>query len=281
MNPIQNKRQGRGLTIPQAARLAGVSDRTWENAEKGHDCQRNTKRRMLKALRVPFNRNGEFFPMEPYSRARFTKLLLEAHDLIARGLTEAQNELAGAPNLIRELPPLVWSLQGFGMLRYYMPGTSQRLHVWSPDHAEPGVTAMHSHPWNFYSTVLSGELTNEIYTMDNVVGDSEPYYRQTIECGEDGGLVGNAERVWVGLQSVALYTPGQRYRQEAPQIHVSKPTRGCVTVCKREPIPGANLDHARVYWPDSQVWGSAEPRTATAHERESILGYAIRHWGSN
>lgn len=272
MNAVQRKREARGLTVPQMARLAGVSTATWLSAEAGNDLKRDTKRRMLKALRVPFHRNGEYFPMEPYTPARFDKLAQLTFDLMARGLAEAQFEIEdGKPGTaLKGMTPLQWSLQGFGMLRYYLPGTTRRVHVWG-DH----VSDMHTHPWNFTSTVLSGRLENEIYVKDPIVGEGSKYYRQKIKTGPGRWLEGDPEEVWMGLRSVALYTPGQRYRQDFEQIHVSKPSHGCVTICERE-VPA---DYAFVYWREDEQWGTAEPRPATPEEREAILGNALRQWG--
>lgn len=213
--------------------------------------------------------------MEPYSPARFQKILDEVHTLLSQGLSEAKLELRDAGSAGS---PLEWTIQGLGMLRYYLPGTDDRLHVWSPGHAVDGVSAMHSHPWNFTSLVLSGKLKNEVYTNGSLIGESKPYNRQAIFCGEGGGLVGKPREVWLGMESAALYTPGQRYRMEAPQIHVAKPTPGCVTLCTREQV--GNPDHAEVFWPIDETWGSAEPRPATAEERFSILGYALGVWGA-
>lgn len=212
--------------------------------------------------------------MEPYSTARYQKTLNEAFVLLTQGLFEAKAELRGANTTT---PLLEWSIQGLGMLRHYLPGTNQRLHVWSAEHTADDVSAMHSHPWNFTATILSGHMENEVYTSGSLVGESKPYQRQTIFCGKGGGLVGEPSEVWLGMESAALYTPGQRYRMEAPQIHVSKPTSGCVTLCDREQV--GDPDHAEVFWPLGKVWGSAEPRPATAEERSSILGYALEVWG--
>lgn len=212
--------------------------------------------------------------MEPYSNARYQRTLNEVFVLLTQGLFDARAELRGT-NATE--PPLKFTLQGFGMLRYYYPGTDTRLHVWSPAHAVPDVSNMHTHPWNFTSTILSGHMENEVYTNGSLVGESKPYQRQLIRPGEGGGLADEPEEIWLGMESAALYTPGQRYRMEGPQIHCSKPSPGCVTLCEREQRHEADL--AYTFWPKGGEWVSAEPRPATAEECASILGYALEVWG--
>ncbi len=62
MNPVRARRLAMGLTPPQLARRADVSQRTIDSVERGGDCRQSTKRRLLNALRIPFYRKGEFFP---------------------------------------------------------------------------------------------------------------------------------------------------------------------------------------------------------------------------
>ncbi len=269
MNPIRAKREQLGRTIPQLARRAGVSEKTWRFAEEGRDCKQDTKRKMLSALRVPFNRNGEFFPLDPFTQARFEKMQATALEVMRFGIAAAA---LGDPASLAK-----WTLQGLGMLRYYYPGTNQRLHVWSPEHAAPDVSVMHTHPWNFFSTILSGSIENEIYT-DDPIGERSCYKRQRIKCGEGGGLEGEPEEIWLGMDSAALYTEGQRYRMEKTQTHIVRPSPGCVSLCDRELNPRADLNHAFVYWPIGTAWVSAEPRPATAQEVAAIVGYALERW---
>jgi len=211
--------------------------------------------------------------MEPYTPARFRTTLDEIYALLDVSHSEAVLEIkTGEPGA------LAWTLQGFGMLRFYIPGGGRRVHVWSPGHAAAGIPVMHSHPWNFTSTVVSGEIVNEIYSADARPGAASPYMRQRIFCGAGGGLDGDPEEVWLGMVSSGLYTPGQRYRMEAAQIHVSTPSAGCVTVCARD-LAVPDPDRAVVLWPVGEQWGSAEPRPATPGERRDILGHALEVWG--
>lgn len=247
-----------GLTRSQLARRADVSQRTLESIERGDTCRQSTKRKLLSSLRIPFYRNKEFFPLTALTSAAFERFQERALAV----LRTANNY------------PYRFTIQGLGMLRFYL-SKSQRLHIWSPKHAAPNASTLHSHPSAFVSTVLSGSLENHIYTQDPIAEPSD-YYGQVLHCGKGGGLVGDRANVRLGLESVALYTIGHRYRMEIPQIHETKPNPGCVTLCDRE---GVGADYATVYWPLDTKWGDAEPRPATPDEVAEITEHALSVWG--
>lgn len=166
-----------------------------------------------------------------------------------------------------------WTLQGFGMLRYYVSETL-RLHVWSPYHATPGVSQIHTHPWHFTSRVLCGILTDILY---GTRGPGFASWCQQIQCGEGGGLIGEPERVTLHTTDLQRYALGQTYRRFAEQIHESQPQAGTVTLCERQFLP--DTEHAFVYWQDGAEWGDAEPRPATVDEIRDITGKALEIWG--
>jgi hypothetical protein len=56
-----------------------------------------------------------------------------------------------------------WSLQGFGLLRLYLPGDG-RLHIWDHSKAYYDVSQLHDHlQWGLTSTIVSGQITNQRY----------------------------------------------------------------------------------------------------------------------
>jgi len=61
-NHVRKFRQELLLTQSQLARRAGLSRRCVGYLEAGYGCHQETKRRILRALRVPFERRGEVFP---------------------------------------------------------------------------------------------------------------------------------------------------------------------------------------------------------------------------
>ncbi len=162
-----------------------------------------------------------------------------------------------------------WTLQGFGMLRTYLGDERRvRLHVWDSRFAFEDVSTMHTHPWNFHSTVIAGEVRNLLYS-DRRIGkgfavQGDPYYRQLILCGEGGHEVDEPVPVAIRLESDEVYVAGESYTQHAREIHVSQPSDGAVTLITREFLD--DDDHAFVYWPMGQTWVTAEPRPATPEE---------------
>ena len=60
--PLRDLRQDQLLTQAQLAQKAKLSLRTIYSIEKGMPCRMDTKRKLLKALGVPFERNREVFP---------------------------------------------------------------------------------------------------------------------------------------------------------------------------------------------------------------------------
>lgn len=174
-----------------------------------------------------------------------------------------------------------WSLQGLGMLRLYLSDDkSIRLHVWSGEHVVEDVSTLHTHPWNFTSLVVSGQLLNRrwynVMTPDALAHPT--HMCQSILCGEGGGLVGEPTPVHLVPDPLELYVPGSTYQQHAHEIHDSMPEDGTVTVIKRSFLN--DVDHANVYWPAGEEWVSAEPRRATPTERNSICDRALARWES-
>lgn len=170
-----------------------------------------------------------------------------------------------------------WTIQGFGMLRTYLdPDQVNRLHIWDPDTAVPDVSTVHDHPWDFVSNIVSGTLLNQRYSVSS--GDdhgAEPFQHSLIACGMGGGLVGEADTVWLHDELPEELGAGDRYEQRANELHESQPAAGAVTIISR--VFGANRDSANVYWSDGE-WVSAEPRVATDAEVLHFTRLALEHW---
>ena len=180
-----------------------------------------------------------------------------------------------------------WTIQGLGMLRTYLdPEHIYRLHVWSTAHMNPGVSTLHTHPWDFESLVVAGEVMNvryieltraqieEAHTTPNVA----TWQRQTIRCGEGGGLVGGPEDVFLQRQAGEKYIAGDSYDQKAAEVHESSPKHGSVTIIKR--TFGSDTEHAYVYFPVGDEWVTAEPRPAEPDEVACICADALELWFS-
>lgn len=168
-----------------------------------------------------------------------------------------------------------WTLQGLGMLRTYL-SKEVRLHIWDKRYAVPGVSELHTHPWDFSSLVVAGVVRNVRHLSYSGPTIGLPYIRQALRCGAGGGLQGVPEPVFLAARDVEYYDAGTSYRQTAGEIHRSVPEDGTVTLVQREFYE--DKDAAHVFWPDGQVWVSAEPRPATDEEVLAITGNALKRW---
>ncbi|GEM_PF-1541814 len=174
-----------------------------------------------------------------------------------------------------------WSLHGFGMLRAYL-SDEWRLHVWSSDHAVPGVSALHNHPWAFESYVLSGSVSNARFCPVGVDAErmderlSGWWATQEILCGPDGCATSGVRYQRMVATAPEVIRAGGSYRQAAEEVHASSPSHGAVTIIHRR--FQEDTEHARVYWRPEERWVSAEPRQATTVEVGEITKLALRLW---
>ena len=170
-----------------------------------------------------------------------------------------------------------WTLQGFGMLRCYLE-PELRLHVWDSRFKAAEVSELHTHPWHFYSLVVAGRVRNYRFVESDgtsqETGGAIPRRRQTIRCGEGGGLVGEPVDVFLTEQPTEIYVQGNVYTQLAQEIHRSVPEDGTVTIIEREFLD--DTEHAYVYFQGE--WVTAEPRAATPTEVETILSASLERW---
>lgn len=177
-----------------------------------------------------------------------------------------------------------WTLQGFGMLRTYLPG-DVRLHVWCPDLAVPGVSAVHDHPWRFSSFVIAGIVENVRYEIQGNRHDSDgvaaqaagwrPYMMRHIRPGEGLQVLGNDEPVWLRRLGFERVRAGAWYFQEPDAIHESRPADGTVTLIQRQRVGD---DVARTFYREGEPWVSGEPRRATDAEIVHACEASIRRW---
>jgi hypothetical protein len=167
-----------------------------------------------------------------------------------------------------------WTLQGFGMLRTYLDDKHEyRLHVWSEEHAVDKVSTIHTHPWDFSSTIVAGHLKDIAYKR---VQDHNRMLEQQILGGEGGGLKGDPIEVGLLTTTVLTLSEGSSYSHNAADIHESRPADGTVTLIKR--CFGPDVDHASVFWNKRETWVSAEPKPATWFETHKITQNALKKW---
>lgn len=164
-----------------------------------------------------------------------------------------------------------WTAQGLGMLRVYLR-PEVRLHIWSRLLINPGVSTIHTHPWDFTSYVISGQMIDHEY-VESHQPKAKPFMRQKILCGEGGGLKDSPEFVQLAQLDRKIYNPGDCYQHAAHHIHDSRFIDGTITLVTREFKD--DTDHAYVYWPATSSWGTAEPRKATTEEVVRVTDQAI------
>lgn len=169
-----------------------------------------------------------------------------------------------------------WTLQGFGMLRTYLDKDHRvRLHVWDDRYVVPGVSEMHTHPWNFESYIVAGVVHQRRF-LRVPEGTGMLFDEYALRCGAGGGLCGDPTPVRLRDVTPEMYIEGDVYRQQADEIHVSSPERGTVTLVDRSFME--DTEHASVFTRPGEPWGSAEPRPATGLEVMAITRYALHRW---
>jgi hypothetical protein len=183
-----------------------------------------------------------------------------------------------------------WSLQGLGMLRLYL-STEIRLHVWSSQHKVPGASAIHNHPWDFDSYVVAGVIhQNRYQEVSAQAGQISEGLRQhlkmrkpqafktsTLHCGAGNCNMTEPVDIFLIEEDEEVYQEKDSYSQSACEIHYSKPEDGTVTLVTRR-FTREDVDHAQVFWPADEQWGSAEPRPATEREVHEITSFALERW---
>lgn len=173
---------------------------------------------------------------------------------------------------------LRWSLQGFGMLRTYLAADEvERLHIWDIGMSVEDVSTVHDHPWDLDSLIISGRLQNQRFVRSTQTQD-DLWNFASIRTGEGGHILNVEPQVRLAAGEVESYGPGERYHQDAPEIHESTPDRGTVTLVNR--TFSQKRDVANVYWIAGE-WGSAEPRPATPDEVQHFVDLALSKWSTS
>lgn len=167
---------------------------------------------------------------------------------------------------------LNWSIQGFGMLRAWLdPDGIERLHIWDTDLANPEVSTIHNHPWDFESRIIFGGLKNQRYQIDSPgeMPGSMAYRKAEILTGTGGGLLKpESAPTIIAPYEAEVYSISETYQQYAEEFHESEPDKGTVTIIRR------NFRHNRiatVCWPNGSKWVTAEPRAATKAEIDRFI----------
>lgn len=173
-----------------------------------------------------------------------------------------------------------WTVQGFGMMRCYLGPPDDpkrfRLNIWDSRYRVKGVSTAHDHPWHFKSVIVSGVFCNQRYSMTEDVGSISPtHHFATIRTGEGGGMErGSTDTCVLTALPLEHYYVGDRYEQQAHEVHDTKYHDGAVTLNERTRV--GDGEHARVFWPYGTAWVDAEPRKATAVEVAQTMELTLR-----
>ncbi len=170
-----------------------------------------------------------------------------------------------------------WQVQGLGMMRLYL-SPAVRIHIWDSSLRVPGVSALHTHPWDMKSTVVAGFYKQHRYLrpVDAPYHTFSDFNCVTIKCGEGACTVDEIVKVQLAEQPLEVYSPGQFYLQRHDEIHLSCPEDGTVTLVERTFLE--DKDHAMVFWRGKRGWVDAEPRAATREEVEAVTSRALDTW---
>lgn len=168
----------------------------------------------------------------------------------------------------------VWSAQGFGMLRAYLPG-NRRIHVWTRRVAVHTATTLHTHPWDFRSVVLRGMIHN--FKFRRMLDGPATHAQYRLKCGEGACVVSDPTLVRLCQVWAEIVSAGGEYAQTYDEIHESAADEGTVTLITR--TLRAEADYAQTFVPVGREFVSAEPRPATPDEvqyaERAIAGLVI------
>jgi hypothetical protein len=171
-----------------------------------------------------------------------------------------------------------WTVQGIGMIRMYLtPDQRYRLHIWDLRHRVPDVSAIHDHPWNFYSRVIAGRVKQFRFTPWKFGQCHESYNTVEIKTGEDAKTLTETKKVLLSREPFELYVEGQVYHQNKSEIHESLADHGTVTVVERN-FEDMHKQNAHIYWPGNGPWITAKPHQATPEEVSGACQLALETW---
>ncbi len=173
-----------------------------------------------------------------------------------------------------------WTVQGLGILRIYL-SKAVRLHIWDMSLRVPGVSALHTHPWDLASTVVAGRYKQHRYLETAKLPNPSYAEKQTfrtceIQCGENACVTTESAEIELTECPIEIVPEGGSYFQKAEEIHLSCPEDGTVTLIER--TFKEDTEHARVFWRGVGGWVDAKPRPATELEIKDVTLRALATW---
>ena len=170
-------------------------------------------------------------------------------------------------NILEHPADFPWRMQDIGLLGLRLDDRREfRLNVWDPA-SRAGDPPVHDHPYDFTSIVIVGELVNTRYVEDPT---GMEYERHRYRPGDEGARRTDSVRV-VGRAETLV--AGDRYRQQAGELHTSQSAPGTVTVIRGTRFEERELT---VCTAPGTPWVSGLARPATAEEVQRITRAALR-----
>ena len=168
-----------------------------------------------------------------------------------------------------------WEYQGFGMIRIYLD-KDIRLQIWSNDYKINNVTDIHTHPWDFKSLIVQGQLINNIYAElpyeDKFkYTDNELFNKCLIETG-DKAYVMESKKIILNKHISNIYKEGETYYHNKDIPHNIEFINGTITLLTKYNKNQNSLAYSYVKL--DNVWVSAAPRPASRDEIEHFVNVA-------
>lgn len=169
-----------------------------------------------------------------------------------------------------------WEIHGFGMLRTYI-NENTRLQIWHNDYTVEQVTDIHTHPWDFTSTIMQGYVKNIIYEEHelNDTDIDDIYDRCLILTGEHA-YVKEKTKVKLVKKTQLMYTKGDTYKHKKDIPHRISFCDGTITVLTKENMNPDSLAYS--YVENTLEWVSAAPRLATDNEIQEFIKKALERY---
>ena len=179
-------------------------------------------------------------------------------------------------DVLRNYNRYKWEIHGFGMLRTYI-NENTRLQIWHNDYTVEQVTDIHTHPWDFTSTIMQGYVRNITYEEHelNDTDIDDIYDRCLILTGEHA-YVKEKTRVRLVKKTQFMHTKGDTYKHKKDIPHRISFCDGTITVLTKENVNPDSLAYS--YVEDTLEWVSAAPRLATVDEIQEFIKIASERY---
>lgn len=170
-----------------------------------------------------------------------------------------------------------WQLQGFGMLRTYLPGEGEpRLQIWDQRLAQPGNNTVHDHPWNFESRIYAGLLYNQRYQRlpDLWSYGTQGWTEHFITPGVGGGEKAETKLITLKPEALEVYAKDETYGQHWSELHLTRYLNGTVSLITRDRVRENDTASSM----SRGEWTFFEPRPATRTEIKSTVANSLKEW---